>query len=149
MYLDESGFANDMPRTHAYSARGNRCYDTCDWHSKGRINAIGAIIGFSFLTVSLINGSVNSNVFYAWLTQDLLPKMPPNAVIVMDNAPFHKRIDIKEAILGKGFILEYLPSYSPDLNPIEHKWAQAKAIRKKKRCNTDELFSYYIDYINL
>ncbi|WP_417910901.1 hypothetical protein [Candidatus Electronema sp. PJ] len=23
-----------------------------------------------------------------------------------------------------------MPPYSPDLNPIEHKWAQAKALRK-------------------
>ncbi|PID36836.1 MAG: IS630 family transposase, partial [Rhodobacterales bacterium] len=26
---------------------------------------------------------------------------------------------------------EYLPPYSPDLNPIEHKWAPAKARRRK------------------
>ncbi|WP_440863921.1 IS630 transposase-related protein [Symbiopectobacterium purcellii] len=27
----------------------------------------------------------------------------------------------------------YLPTYSPDLNPIEHKWAQAKSKKQKKR----------------
>ncbi|MSP27173.1 MAG: IS630 family transposase, partial [Methylococcales bacterium] len=37
--------------------------------------------------------------------------------------------------------LEFLPPYSPDLNPIEHKWAQAKALRRKKNCSTDTLFS--------
>ena len=62
-YLDESGFAQDMPRTHGYSKRGQRCFGTHDWHAKGRINAIGAIIDFAFLTVSLFNGSVNSDVF--------------------------------------------------------------------------------------
>ncbi|MDP3010106.1 MAG: transposase, partial [Methylococcales bacterium] len=29
--------------------------------------------------------------------------------------------------------LEYLPPYSPDINPIEKKWAQAKAIRRQKK----------------
>jgi len=43
-----------------------------------------------------------------------------------------------------GYILEFLPPYSPDLNPIEHKWAQAKSIRSKKRCDINELFSYDI-----
>ncbi|RMF36326.1 MAG: IS630 family transposase, partial [Alphaproteobacteria bacterium] len=33
------------------------------------------------------------------------------------------------------------PAYSPDLNPIENKWAQAKAIRRRTGCSTDELFS--------
>ncbi|MSP28532.1 MAG: IS630 family transposase, partial [Methylococcales bacterium] len=37
--------------------------------------------------------------------------------------------------------LEFLPPYSPDLNPIEHKWAQATALRRKKNCSTDTLFS--------
>jgi len=53
----------------------------------------------------------------------------------MDNATFHKREDMKKAIEEAGAILEYLPPDSPDLNPIEHKWAQAKAIRRKLRCN--------------
>ncbi|MSP28501.1 MAG: IS630 family transposase, partial [Methylococcales bacterium] len=40
-----------------------------------------------------------------------------------------------------GHSLEFLPPYSPDLNPIEHTWAQAKALRRKKNCSTDTLFS--------
>ena len=43
IYLDESGFAVDSPRTHGYSKKGQRCYGTQDWHAKGRTNAIGAI----------------------------------------------------------------------------------------------------------
>ena len=58
----------------------------------------------------------------------------------MDNATFHKREDIQTAIRGAGHILEYLPAYSPDLNPIERKWAQAKAVRRQHRCNPDQLF---------
>ncbi|WP_417911373.1 transposase, partial [Candidatus Electronema sp. PJ] len=46
------------------------------------------------------------------------------------NAAFHKRDDIQEAISSCGHELEFLPPYSPDLNPIEHEWAQAKALRK-------------------
>ncbi|WP_444998609.1 IS630 family transposase [Aliikangiella sp. IMCC44359] len=140
VYLDESGFAQSSPRTHGYSDKGQRCYGVHDWHAKGRINAIGAIIRNTFVTLSLFAGSINADVFHAWVTQDLLPKVPSNAVIVMDNASFHKRKDICEAIEKKGCILQWLPPYSPDLNPIEKKWAQAKAIRRKKRCSVDELF---------
>ena len=74
-----------MPRTHGYSPIGKRCHDTHDWHAKGRINAIGAIISFALVTVSLFEGNINADIFYAWLTQDLLPKLPDNAVIIMDN----------------------------------------------------------------
>lgn len=129
-----------MPRNRGYSIKGERCYGKHDWHSKGRLNAIGAILGFTFLAVCLFDGNINSDIFHAWLLQDLLPKTPTESVIVMDNAPFHKRQDMEEAIKSQGHILEYLPSYSPDLNPIEKKWAQTKKLRKRLKCSVAETF---------
>lgn len=76
----------------------------------------------------------------AWVQQDLLPKLPAESVLVMDNATFHKNKSMQEKIKAAGHILEYLPPYSPDLNPIEHKWAQAKSKRRKYQCSVDMLF---------
>ncbi len=59
VYIDESSFAHDMPRTHGYSDKGKRCYGTHDWGAKGRTNAIGALIGKTLLTVVLLTGTVN------------------------------------------------------------------------------------------
>ena len=70
IYIDESGFAHDMPRTHGYSAKGKRCYGIHNWNAKGRTNVIGAIINFTFLTLGMFESTINSDVFYAWLTQD-------------------------------------------------------------------------------
>jgi transposase len=142
VYVDESGFAVDAPRNSGYSLKGERCYAKKDWHAKGRVNAIGAITDFKLFNVCLFNANINSDIFYAWLTQELLPNVPDNAVIVLDNATFHKRNDIKCAVEEKGHSLEFLPPYSPDLNPIERKWAQAKAIRRKHNYTPDELFFY-------
>lgn len=75
------------------------------------------------------------------MTQDLLPKVPKNSVIVLDNAAFHKREDILNSIKSAGCVAEFLPPYSPDLNPIEHSWAQLKSLRQKFRYSLDELFS--------
>lgn len=142
-YLDESGFAVDAPRTHGYSLKGTRCYGFCDWHARGRINVIGACINLAFINVVLFDGNIDSDVFYSWVTTQLLPALPPHAVIVLDNASFHKRQDIQNIIRKAGHTLEYLPPYSPDLNPIEHKWAQVKNIRKKERCRVEKLFENY------
>lgn len=70
----------------------------------------------------------------------------------MDNATFHQRLDIQQAILAAGHMLEYLPLYSRDFNPIKHKLAQSKAILKQKHCSVYELFSeaiFYSFYITL
>ncbi|WP_426578513.1 IS630 family transposase [Xenorhabdus stockiae] len=147
VYLDESGFSQSMPRTHGYSAKGLRCFGTHDWQAKDRINVIGAILKKTFVTLSLFSGNINADVFHAWMTQDLLPKLPSGAVIVMDNAPFHKRHDTIKAIADHGCLLEWLPPYSPDLNPIETKWAEVKAIRRRERCSIDELFMTHVKYV--
>ena len=129
-----------MPRTHGYSLRGKRCFGKQDWNAKGRTNVIGALIGSTLLTVTLFSCNSDSDVFHAWTLHDLIPKLPDAAVIVMDNAAFHKRADTKAAIEKAGHRLEYLPPYSPDLNPSEHKWAQAKAIRRKTGKQTEQIF---------
>ena len=147
MFIDESGFAHDMPRTHGYAASGQRTYGTQDWQARGRTNVIGALIGKMLLTVGLFKININADAFYEWTIQDLLPKLPPQSVIVMDNAPFHIRADIRAAIANAGHTLDFLPTYSPDLNPIEKKWAQLKKLRRKIQCSIAELFkieSFYL-----
>lgn len=81
-------------------------------------------------------------MFYAWVTQELLPNTPNHSVIVLDNATFHKRSDALKAIELAGHTAVFLPPYSPELNPIEKKWAQAKSIRRKFNYTPDELFIY-------
>lgn len=129
-----------MPRTHGYAPKGQRCYGLKDWNAKGRTNAIGALLGSAIISIWLCNGNVDGHVFHAWVKNDLLPNLPKNSVVVMDNAAFHKRSDTQDLIRQSGHIIEYLPPYSPDLNPIEHKWAQAKAIRRKLKCSVEKIF---------
>lgn len=129
-----------MPRRQGDAPIGQRCYGRWDWHARGRTNVIGARLGLHLLAVGLFQSSINADTFLAWINQVLLPQLPPAAVIVLDNAAFHKRQDIQNALRQAGHTLEYLPSYSPDLNPIEHQWAQAKAIRKQSHCSVEELF---------
>ncbi len=140
VYIDESGFALDQPRRHGYAPRGKRCFGTQDWHTRGRINALDALLAGVLLTVGLPPSNMDADIFNLRLKQDLIPKLPPASVIVMDNATFHKRSDTKEMIKNAGYTLEYLPPYSPDLNPIEHKRAQAKAIRRKTGQTPERIF---------
>jgi len=129
-----------MPRTHGYAPKGARCFGVHNWNAKGRTNVIGALLGATLLTCWLCDFNVDSGVFHDWVKHDLIPKLPPGSVLIMDNAAFHKRADTKVAIAKAGHILEYQPPYSPDLNPIEHKWAQAKKIRRKTGQSVEDIF---------
>ena len=88
------------PVDTAMRGLGNGVLVKHNWPARGRINAVGALLVSCLLTVSLFSGSINANTFSAWVAQDLLPQLPPHSVVVMDNAPFHKRADIQQ-LFGK------------------------------------------------
>ena len=140
VYIDESGFAHDMPRTHGYAPKGQRCIGEHDWNAKGRVNVIGALLAGVLLSVGLTDANVDADIFNMWLSDDLIPKLPPVSVLVMDRATFHRRSDTEDAIKAAGHTLEYLPAYSPELNDIEHKWAEAKSYRRKTGKTVEEIF---------
>ena len=82
VYIDESGFSHESTRSHGYTKIGQRCLGKFNWGAKGRTNAIGALLNGLLFTVSLFSFNVNSDVFYAWITQDLLPKVPVGSIII-------------------------------------------------------------------
>jgi transposase len=67
-----------------------------------------------------------------------VPTQRQSDIVMMDNLASHKVAGIKEAIEGAGAELRYLPSYSPDLNPIEQLFAKIKALLRKAAARTFE-----------
>ena len=56
----------------------------------------------------------------------------------MDNLRAHKSVQVKQAIESKGCQLLFLPSYSPDLSPIEEAFSKLKAILRRAGARTRE-----------
>jgi len=67
-----------------------------------------------------VEGSATKEVFEAYLVEQvLLPKVQEGQVLIMEKLPAHKPNRMRELIEQRGCELSYLPSYSPDYNPIE------------------------------
>jgi len=129
-----------MPRLRGYSRKGLRCAALRDWGAKGRANVIGALFAGALIGAAVFDSTVNTSVFNGWIQNFLLPALPKNSVVIMDNAAFHKSAETKRLLEEAGHALLFLPPYSPDLNPIEHKWAQVKAIRRRTGATVEDLF---------
>jgi transposase len=63
----------------------------------------------------------------------LLPTLEPGQIVVMDNFTIHLNSQVQTLIERKGCTVLYLPTYSPDFNPIEHLFAKIKAFIRKLR----------------
>ena len=55
----------------------------------------------------------------------------------MDNASIHHVDEVAELIIQTGALLDFLPPYLPDLNPVKQVFSKVKTIMKEN----DQLFS--------
>jgi transposase len=76
---------------------------------------------------ALLDGPTNGTRFCSYVTETLVPVLQPGDLVVMDNLPAHKVAGVQDAIEAAGARLLYLPSCSPDVNPIEQVFAKLKA----------------------
>jgi transposase len=90
--------------------------------------------GFDYFEILNANGNeakgVGADEFCLFLGS-LGARLPRDSVIIMDNAPIHQgeRFDKTKNSLdaSKSIKLEFLPPYSPFLNPIEYSFHSIKS----------------------
>jgi transposase len=85
-----------------------------------------------------VQGATTSRVFEAYVERVLASALKPGQVVVMDNLGAHRPKRIKELIEERGCELLYLPSYSPDLNPIEEALSKIKHILRTMSARTKD-----------
>jgi len=125
-----------MTRLRGRAPRGERLVDKTPhghWQTTTLIAALG-IAGICCSTV--VDGAVNGDIFESFVKHVLVPELRPGDVVIMDNLSSHKRSRTRELIEARGAELEFLPPYSPDLNPIEMVFSKLKQLLRSLGCRT-------------
>jgi len=129
--IDEMGIVTGMSRAYGYAPRGKRAI-TAELGGKGtRLRVVGALTGDGFLGGWEVTGTVNGDVFEAFLEQIVVPHLRPGKVGLLANATFHHRESVQAMIEATGARVLFLPRYSPEDNPMELCWSKLKAWIKK------------------
>lgn len=144
MYVDESGFEPSVERLYGWALRGEKVFGTRSGNRRPRTSLIAASISNSLQAPFLFEGTCNTAVFNLWMEQMLCPLLGKNSVVVMDNATFHKSKTTKALIEKTGAALLFLPPYAPELNPIEHDFANLKRLRQyNNHKSIDDIINMY------
>jgi transposase len=133
-----------MAKLYGFSKIGQRIMAEKSGNRKGKRISVIAVRNHKhqLLHPFYFEGSTNKEIFKTYLTKILLLNLPKDSYLIIDNASFHKGEEIENLIKESNIKLIYLPTYSPDLNPIEKKWAQVKYYYRK-------LTHYFEDKIQL
>lgn len=87
-----------------------------------------------------IEGATDTEVFRAYVRAVLLPSLRAGDIVIMDNLSPHKNQETIDLIESVDARVEFLPAYSPDLNPIEKMWSKVKqSLRSQEARNHDDL----------
>lgn len=73
----------------------------------------------------------------------LAPLLKPGDIVIWDNLGIHQDVEVGIHIRASGARLEFLPTYSPDLNPIENALSKAKARMRASAASTNA--SWWVD----
>ena len=105
---------------------GQRVYGLKKAKKTQRLNIIAALNQSRIIAPFVFEGYCSREVFNTYAEQILIKELKPGQKVIMYNASFHKSPYLKSIIENAGCNLLYLPSYSPDFNPIEHRWPGIK-----------------------
>ena len=125
-YIDECGLDKYLHREYGYAPRGAPIYGKVSGKKFKRVNVIAAQCEGRIVAPMTYKGTTDSVVFEWWFVNVLLKTAPKDSVFILDNASFHRKRKLRELAARAGCEVLFLPSYSPDLNPIENFWAWLK-----------------------
>ena len=142
VFIDESFCKTGMRREHAWAQRGDRARGSKPFRSWKTVSLIGAIRLGRRPLIMTNQGAVNGPIFLRFVKRRLTPWLRPGDIVVMDNLNFHKMGVVRRAIEAAGAMPIYLPTYSPELNPIELLWSDLKRDLRRMGLNTVEMMRW-------
>lgn len=146
VYIDEAWLDKYIYREYAKWIKWERVYAKISWKKYQRYSIISwRNYENKFVWPFIYSWTADSNLVNYWTEKILLPSLEEWSILIWDNASIHKKFELKRIIEEKWHKMIFLPPYSPDLNPIEHKWNELK--QKLKKVYDDSI--YFLDNIIL
>jgi transposase len=138
VFIDESGANITLVPRYGRAPKGERCPGIVPRNYGENLTLFASLTTEGVRAAMLLDGGADHTAFQLYVERILVPTLKPKQVVVMDNLSVHKHRAVRDAIHAAGCHLLFLPSYSPDFNPIEMAFSQIKAYLRRKAARTRE-----------
>ncbi|MGA2252898.1 transposase [Terracidiphilus sp.] len=122
VFIDETWAATNTTRSHGRAPKGCRCVASAplgDWQTT---TFVAGLRHHQLTAPMVVDGHMDGELFPAGVKQFLCPTLQTGDIVILDNLSRHKVDGVQQAIAIPGAMVLYLPPYSPDLEPIPHRY---------------------------
>lgn len=146
MVLDECGSNLNLTPRYGRAPRGDPAIGAVPRNTPPNTTLIAALTSEGIGPALILPGATDRVAFETYVEQVLAPTLRPGQVVVLDNLSAHHSPKVATLIAARQCRLWFLPSYSPDLSPIEMAFAKLKqAWRTASARTTEALYTAIAD----
>jgi transposase len=138
VWVDEFGSTTGMTRTHARAPRGERAHASAPRNHETNRTTIASLTQDGMGPALILDEAMTTRGFEAYVQQVLAPTLQPGQIVGLDNLRQHKSDRVRALIEQRGASIWFLPSYSPDCNPIEEAFSKVKTLLRSAAARTHE-----------
>jgi transposase len=139
--VDEFGCNLDLTRRYARAPIGERAYGSIPRNTPANQTIITSLHAGGMGPSMQLSGGTDSAAFASYIEHVLGPTLRPGQKVLLDKESAHTAPQIAELVAARGCQLWFLPSYSPDLSPIELAIAKVKSVLRSIGARTAEALS--------
>lgn len=131
VFLDETSTPLSLTPLRSRAPRGQRAVGHVPRGKRPHITWLATLTRAGIGASVVVPGAVDRQVFDVFVERLLVPSLRPGQIVVLDNLKVHDSAPARRLIEAAGCYLVFLPTYSPDMNPIEQAFAKIKqALRR-------------------
>ena len=150
VFIDETSLKTKLTRLRGRCLRGERLQMNAPFGAWGTQTFIAGLTHQSLIAPWVIRGAMDREAFAAYIREVLVPEIEPGTVVICDNLATHKNVKAAAALRAQSCWFLFLPTYSPDLNPIKKDFAKLKAHLRRIGARTfDQTFDTLADVCDL
>jgi transposase len=136
--VDEMATTISLTRLSGYAPSAERCVGRVP-KNHGLPTSLVAALSLQGLEAAMTRpGSIDTLAFAAFVEKILRPLLKPGDLVLLDNLSAHKALSVRAQIEATGAVALFLPSYSPDFNPIELAFSKVKQVLRSAAARTQE-----------
>lgn len=138
VFLDESGANITLVPRYGRAPKGERCVGSQPRGHHHHLTLFAALSLAGIDAPMILEGAADRLAFQAYVERVLIPTLRPGQIVILDNLSVHKQPALERAIEAAGCELRFLPTYSPDFNPIEQAFSKVKQRIRQAQATTTE-----------